>query len=553
MVLIAALGPAAGASAADPTPTPTTSTSGTPTTNMVGPATAGKAVCTVNSTTLDQITGMVATDKGIYVIEGGDVADTTSLVISLINPTNCAVTSKNYQLDPVDPQDIQLGSDGALYVGDFGDGVTGQANDRSRVTLEQATIDQPPATPWRMNYPTTGKLDFEAMILDKDDSPILIGRTPTNGKIALYKPNKKLSPDTTTNLPTLTKVGEFAVQATGTDNPLGNVGNGVVTGAAKAPDGSKVVIRTYSDAYEFTIGADGDIIKAITTTQPVVTPLPGEPAGRAITYSADGKSFLTLSAVGKPQLLSYTPYVPQAASSGGDGGDIAQGANDTQGGSSWFAKLSLSQLTRIVAAVGAVGLVLAVAGIVGIRRARRRRREEEEDYDDYDDYDDGPRGRRGRGGRGRGDRQYGRDEGYGDGYESYGAEAGYGQNGYAAAGAGYGATNGYDASGYGQNGYGYGANDYAQAGYADQAGTGQNGYAGQGYAGEYGQQGYGQQGYGQQGYGQQGYGQDYGQQGYGDYGQQGYGGEQGYGGDYYGGQQGGGYEDDFDPLDPRRR
>jgi len=71
-----------------------------------------------------------------------------------------------------------------------------------------------------------------------------------------------------------------------------------------------VVVRTASDAYEFAVGSDGDIVKAITQGTPVITPLPGEENGQAISYSADGTQFLTLSSVAKPVLRSYKPFVP---------------------------------------------------------------------------------------------------------------------------------------------------------------------------------------------------------------------------------------------------
>jgi hypothetical protein len=492
----------------------------------------------VKNTSLNEITGMVATDNAIYAVQGGDSQDPNDLVLWTINPKTCATNAVGYGLNPVDPQDLAMGSDGAIWAADIGDGVSGQPNSRGWLTFEQITLNQPPATPWRVLYPSSGKFDAEAFLLDKGDTPIVIARAATNGKVAIYKPNKKIQPATPAQAQ-LTKVGDFTPLATGTDTPLGAVvGNLVVTGANKSPDGSKVVIRTFSDAYEFTIGADGDIVKAITNGTPVITPLPNEPSGRAITYSSDGKYFLTLSATDQPKLLQYTPYVPQPQPTDGASGGNGPADQATGGGSSWLAKLSLSQLTRIVAAVGAVGLVLAIAGIVGIRRARRRRREEEE-YDDYDDYDDRPRRRRGGGGSG-----YGRDSGFGEGYGSGFGDSGYGQggqNGYA--GAGYG-SNAYDSGGYGANGYG--GSEYAQPGYGDQStGYVQPTYGPQGYGGEYG---------GQQTYGGGDYGH-YGGQGYANPGGQGYadpGGQQQYGDYGYGGQQGG-YENDFDPLDPRRR
>jgi hypothetical protein len=87
----------------------------------------------------------------------------------------------------------------------------------------------------------------------------------------------------------------------------------MVTGAAISPDRTKVVLRTYSDAFEWTIQG-GDIAGTITKSPPRITALPNEPWGEAITYDAEGKNFLTVSDVGqlgeshpKPEILSYVP------------------------------------------------------------------------------------------------------------------------------------------------------------------------------------------------------------------------------------------------------
>ena len=122
---------------------------------------------------------------------------------------------------------------------------------------------------------------------------------------------------------------------------------------------------------------DGDVVKAITTHEPRITPLPDEPQGEAITYSADGTKFLTLSAEatgrdGEPEAARLHAVRP-----GRRADPVTRRTachRHRVGSSSWFDKLTFSELTRIVAAVGVVGLVLAIAGIVGIRRARRRRR-----------------------------------------------------------------------------------------------------------------------------------------------------------------------------------
>jgi len=314
---LAGLGPGTVA-LAGPTATPTAPADGGGTNPNLGPATAGKAVCAVSSSTLDEITGMAASDKGIYAVEGGDTADPDSVILWTINAKTCAATSKNYGFNPVDPQDLAIGSDGGVWIADTGDGPEGKDNTRPRIAFEKITIGSGQAVPYRALYPSGAKADFEAMILDKDDSPIVIASQA--GKVGIYKPDKALVPQAESGLPTLKKFGDFTPQATGTATPQSAVvGNAIVTGAAKSPDGTKVVIRTFSDAYEFTVGADGDVVKAITSGTPVITPLPNEPNGRAISYSVDGKSFLTLSESPKSKLLSYTPFVPAPVDPGSEG------------------------------------------------------------------------------------------------------------------------------------------------------------------------------------------------------------------------------------------
>jgi hypothetical protein len=376
-------------------------------------------------TNLNEVTGMVAIDKGIAVIEGHN--DNPSNVRISVLDAACKATTTNYTgPDPLDPQDLAIGSDGAYWVADIGDTQDGDPS-RERIAVEKAPAGGGKATIYRFQYPGGVSLDAQAMLLDKGDVPIILAHD-AGGKTGIYKPATPLQADITENLPQMTKLGDFTPAKTDTANPKGPIGQQLVTGAAKAPDGKHVVIRTMSDAYEFEVGADGDVAKAITTGKPAVTPLPNEPQGEAITYSLDGTKFITLSvmpsdATKTPTLLTYARYIPPPPEP--EAPSEPQAPAEEQG---FLQKLSFSEMTRIVAAVGVVGLVLAIAGIIGIRRARRRRREEEE-YDDYDDYDDDPRPRRGRG-RGRGhDDGYGglREPAYSGGYDDQG---GYGDTGY---------------------------------------------------------------------------------------------------------------------------
>jgi hypothetical protein len=266
-----------------------------------------------------------------------------------------------------------------------------------------------PAVPYRTLYPDSGKINAQAVLLQKDNAPIVIANV--GGKAVLYRPSAALQPNAENGLPKLTQVGEFTPAKTDTANPLGAFGNGVVTGAATSPDRTRVVIRTVSDAYEFAVGSDGDVVKAISSGTPVITPLPNEENGQAITYSADGKLFLTLSSANKPVLRSYTPFVPAAPT----------GAANAAGGGGSSKGLSFSDITNIAAVVGFLGFVAVVAGIIGIYRARKRYRErggwsQGQEDEEYDEHDRPARPRMGRGRRpmrpepaGRDDRRRPRD------------------------------------------------------------------------------------------------------------------------------------------------
>ena len=108
--------------------------------------------------------------------------------------------------------------------------------------------------------------------------------------------------------------GQFTPEQTGTATKFGLAGQNWVTGGANSPDGSKVVIRTYSDAYEFDV-KNGDVVSAITKGKPRITPLPDDAQGEAIAYTPDGASFLTLSNDSNATpILKWKPAEPTKAS-----------------------------------------------------------------------------------------------------------------------------------------------------------------------------------------------------------------------------------------------
>ena len=126
----------------------------------------------------------------------------------------------------------------------------------------------------RMTYPDRPH-DAEALLLDASGRPLIVTKGGS-GTVFLYAPATALRPDATTPL---TALGQVTVPSTTTSNPFSFLGRGVITGAASAPDGRRVVLRSYADAFEYDV-PDGDVVRALTTGTPRITPLAGRAPGR---------------------------------------------------------------------------------------------------------------------------------------------------------------------------------------------------------------------------------------------------------------------------------
>ncbi len=372
-LLVALLGspavPAAGAPPAEPKP--------------------GKKLCKISEQSLAEISGLVSTKDGyVAVADGSDEAGGILEVYDLNK--DCEVAERHtFQQDPFDPEDMAIEKDGTLWIADTGD------NDleRDTVALWKIAPDRSRAVIHRLTYPD-GKHDAEALLMSPDGQPVIITKDlDGKGNSGVYVAKDPLKPEASVPL---TKAGGWKLKDTGTGgNRFGVAGQKLVTGAAMSPDGKRAVVRTYADAYEWKI-TGGDIAKSLTKSDPVRTPLPGEVQGESITYTRDGKRFVTATeAVGgadAPQLYSYEPAtVPPPK----------QPKKKPESGSNWFDDLSLQDIKIIVAVVGVIGLILLLVGVQGIRR-HRRSLPPDYDGDPYGGPDDhnapGGRGYRDRGG-----------------------------------------------------------------------------------------------------------------------------------------------------------
>ncbi|MGV9979341.1 hypothetical protein ACWDUH_16845 [Micromonospora wenchangensis] len=347
-------------------------------------AAAGKKKCTITDERLRELSGLVATKTGYIVINDGTLQESRKRVFFLDTKCKIAKEPVKYSGDgPFDTEDLALSPDGkTLWIADTGDNVTSRER-RTRVavwTMPVTGSKQPVLH--RLSYPERKPHDAEALLIGADGLPLVITKVPS-GKAEIFTPEAKLDPDGNAEPVPMKKVGEITLPKTTTDNPLNIIGRVAITGAARSPDGSRVVLRTYADAFEYDVSGD-DIVAALTTGKPRVTPL-ADPFGEAISYTPDGTGFVTVSDGGElaPEdpidILGYTP-----STKGAEPVEGAAGAKPAAE-KSWYDNLSLDQITYLIGAVGVIGALLVGAGIVGIVRSRRRAATAGDDPDDHDD------------------------------------------------------------------------------------------------------------------------------------------------------------------------
>jgi hypothetical protein len=313
---------------------------------LATPVPAPRSVCTVTDDRLAELSGLAVLGSQLWAVDDGG----REVAVHRLDGDCAVVDTRTADIDPYDAEDLAVGPDGALWVADTGD------NDRDRETVAVVVLpERGEARLHRLAYPD-GPHDAEALLVDAAGVPHVI--TKEAGQPAgVYR--TAAPPDGTGPTP-LERVGEVALPASETEGgPLGGFGTRTVTGAGASADGTVVALRTYTDAWLYPV-PDGDLAAAL-AGDPVRVPLPGEPQGEAVAFTADGALLSASEARGGPGELRTVPgaaalvgVVPVA-----DGpAPAVEPAAPT-----WWPGL--------VGAGGAVGL-LALAGIGLAWRARRR-------------------------------------------------------------------------------------------------------------------------------------------------------------------------------------
>ncbi|GIF13864.1 hypothetical protein FHX34_105367 [Actinoplanes teichomyceticus] len=326
---------------------------------LAAAVTAGP-VCTIDDERLDELSGLVATADGYIAVNDG--ADQASHRKIFYLDRDCSVAKAvSYPSRPRDTEDLQLGPDGTLWVGDIGD----NGNNRDTVAVWKLSPGAAKPRLYRMSYPD-GAHDAEALLIGADQTPIVV--TKSAGSAGIYVPQGPLRSGGTTPL---RRAGEVAVPFTTTGNPFSLAGRLVITGAAGSPDGTRVVLRTYADAFEYTV-TGGDVVAALTSGAPRQIALPDEPQGEAVAYTADGTALLTVSEGARPVLRRYP--LPAASPSASRRSAAAAPPASTPAAR---AAAPASDETRpplvaiLLALLAGTGAVLATAALLRRRAGRR--------------------------------------------------------------------------------------------------------------------------------------------------------------------------------------
>lgn len=234
--------------------------------------------CALSDPRLAEVSGLAVGPAGPVVVN--DSGNAT--VVYTLRPDCSVASTRTVGVRGRDVEDLARAADGTLWLADLGD------NDRERSTV--ALIRLPTAGSGavvRLTYPD-GPHDAEALLLPADGRPVVVTKEGS-GIGRLYTTDRPLPDAAAAPLP-LRAVGEVRLPSSATEGgPVSFLGRGLVTGGALAAGGRTAALRTYTDAWVFPVGGPSadDVVAALRGT-PTQVPLPGEPQGEALAFTADG-------------------------------------------------------------------------------------------------------------------------------------------------------------------------------------------------------------------------------------------------------------------------
>jgi hypothetical protein len=250
-------------------------------------AAAARAVaaplCTITDRRIPESSGLAAAGDQLYTVnDGGE-----KLQVYVLD-RGCRVRRViESPVNPYDVEDLARAADGTLWLADIGD----NAGSRSTIALELLT-EAGAVTLFRFRYPD-GPHDAEALLLDRSGRPYIVTKEPLSSRVYTPAASPSSASPSGGRVTPLRKVATLSFPLTGTaGGPVGAASQLLVTGGAVAPDGSRLVLRTYTDAYLWTI-PDGDVAAALREDPVRRIALPATEQGEAVTFTPDGRSLLT--------------------------------------------------------------------------------------------------------------------------------------------------------------------------------------------------------------------------------------------------------------------
>ena len=252
-------------------------------------ATPGAPLFTFQDERITESSALVASSSGDLLYTANDSGDDARVFAVDLQGRTQAV----YELPDVEAEDVEdagLGPGPTLYLADTGD------NDAERDSVAVFGIPEPtggpPATTSTISTTTLtyedGAHDAEALLVHPRTGQLLVVTKGVLGS-GVYEAPQPLADGV------LRRVGAVRLSITGTEGgpQPQTVAQLLVTGGAVSPDGRRLVVRTYTDAYVYEVPGS-DLADAF-DGEPIVLPLPATPQGEAVTWTRDGAALLTSS------------------------------------------------------------------------------------------------------------------------------------------------------------------------------------------------------------------------------------------------------------------
>jgi hypothetical protein len=236
---------------------------------------AATTYCRPTDPRLDSISGIAVTSRGIFIQD--DRRGKLWEIDSSCRPVREVPLPGVVALR--DTEDVLSTPDGTLWIGDIG----GNRFARTRVQIVRVPVREPPVT-YSFSYPD-GPHDADALLISPDHKQILIVTKVPSGVSTVFAPASPLRPDSTIGLK---PVGTIRVNGLAERNPGKSAL--LITGGAVSPDGLHLVLRTYTEAWEWD-APDGNLAEALTGLPRKIS-LPVTKQGEGITYSTDGQALL---------------------------------------------------------------------------------------------------------------------------------------------------------------------------------------------------------------------------------------------------------------------